>query len=114
MIETAALGNAFFSGNDVATIFIVLTVATCFISIPVAATSIRRGTSFLTTLKWGSVFCLGIGVVVGKLVGTFNSHGFDIPWWVFGLANSVATMLFIVATIGGYALLVRPRSGTGI
>jgi len=85
--------------------------ATCAISTAVTILSLKRDVPFVTILKVASVFALVVVVpVVGLVVGTFYSHGFDVPWWVFGGVNAVSIMLVILITGFVLKLLVRAKN----
>ena len=48
-----------------------------------------------------SSVCASIVLVapVGLYVGSWYSHGFDIPWWAFGILNSILVALISVSVI---------------
>lgn len=75
-------------------------------------------TSLLATVIYGVLFgaakresknylqkCSITGIilipVVGLGEGTFYSHGFDIHWFVFGLANFLVILLTALMVVGG-------------
>ena len=43
--------------------------------------------------------------IVGGAQGSFYSHGFDIPWWFFGIANLLVIFAAAILTVTVYKLL---------
>lgn len=37
--------------------------------------------------------------IVGLYIGTWHTHGFDIPWWVFGILNAIVMMLVTLSVM---------------
>ncbi len=44
---------------------------------------------------------------VGLYLGTWYSHGFDIPWWAFGILNSIVVVLITLIVISIAKLFYR-------
>ncbi len=44
---------------------------------------------------------------LGLYVGSWYSHGFDVPWWAFGILNSIVVVLISVSVIYLAKLLFR-------
>lgn len=77
------------------------------------------GSATYVAVRWrqgapGSVVILHVGLtallcafLLGIGVGTFYSHGFDLPWWGFGLFGGVCMLLSAVLALV-VSRLVRP------
>lgn len=76
--------------------FIIILCLTCVIAIAATVFSLQRGASFRTILKWAAALSLLLVLITGMNIGTFYSHGFDIPWWAFGAGNGIATILCVL------------------
>ncbi len=89
-----------------------LLVAALVITSIVTILSLKRGVRFGVIVQV-SFFCSVISIpVVSLVVGTFYSHGFDIPAWVFGVIIALAIVLVAMVNIGLYKLVLHVRKET--
>lgn len=71
----------------------------------------RVGYSFKLQLKLVSGIAVFLSPVVGYFTGTLYTHGFDVPWWLFGIAYGVG---LIVCFLFGFLILRLIAIGKGI
>lgn len=55
-----------------------------------------RGGLVMLHIGLAALLCV---IVLGIPAGNFYSHGFDIPWWTFGLFGSVCMLLSAVVAL---------------
>lgn len=58
-----------------------------------------RGARASVVIQHVGLSALLCGFLLGFAVGTFYSHGFDIPWWGFGLFAGVCMLLSAVLAL---------------
>ncbi len=61
--------------------------------------SLKKGVSGEAIIKNAVLISIISIPIVGQGTGTFYSHGFDIPWFFFGIINSWAIILMVGITL---------------
>jgi hypothetical protein len=78
-----------------------LLVCLCTLSIAVVTViGHRKGVPFQVMFQKIIIWTIGSSLVVGVLVGTWVSHGFDVPWWLFGVINVLLMLMSFLVTFG--------------
>lgn len=73
--------------------YLVLLAAVSLVSGTYAAVRLLRGAHGGLVMLHVGLAALVCVVALGVPAGNFYSHGFDIPWWGFGLFGSVCMLL---------------------
>ena len=84
--------------------FLIFLVAAVVITAIATTLSMKRGVRFGMIVKAAFV-CSVVSIPVSSFaIGTFYSHGFDIPAWGFGIVIALAIMLVTLISAGLYKL----------
>ncbi len=90
--------------------FISALIISIIMSILVSAISLKKGRSGKSLIKYSTLVSLIFIPIVGLGTGTFYSHGFDIPWWVFGVINSLSIILMSCFTLMIYQIFEKKHN----
>jgi hypothetical protein len=80
-------------------IYLALLVTISVVSALYAASCLRAGVRVRSIMFKVGVAAAACIFVLGIPAGTFRSHGFDVPWWAFGLLGGIGMLLAAVAVI---------------
>lgn len=80
-------------------VYLALLVTIAVVSALYAASCLRAGVRVRAIMSKVGVAAAACIFVLGIPAGTFHSHGFDVPWWAFGLLGSIGMLLAAVAAI---------------
>lgn len=69
--------------------------------------SLKKGVAGKSLVINASLISLIFIPIVGLGTGTFYSHGFDIPWWIFGTFISLVIILMSCITLVFYKLITK-------
>jgi len=89
--------------------FIFVAALACGIAMAGTVVNVHRGASFVAVLKVATVAAAVLAPLLGVFVGSFHSHGFDIPWWAFGAIISLLILLSVLVAGGAATLWKRHR-----
>jgi hypothetical protein len=76
--------------------FLLALGVTCLIATILTVILVKNGSRRRKVIRWGLVVSILLAPVYGGIAGTFYSHGFDVPWWLFGIA---ASLIFFSCTL---------------
>ena len=79
-------------------IFLIAVTLSLILTIIIGVKLLKKGVNANKYMFRSVIVGIILVPIVGKAEGTFYSHGFDIPWWVFGAVNLLVITTAAITT----------------